>query len=690
MMSITASPFTPVSSATPCITTTTTSTRSTNYALNSASLMSNLVRDASLDYDILCDFNCHGQNVNVKLSSGFYAAVAKPALCSISNGHSLTTKGIISSVSTSGLDTADINGLAVNRLLKITLRTASSPSCTLGTLTIHLHHTTRLIQIQGSFMMPDSTMAPIWFAENLLLPMFKERGAASTPHIQSINNAILSLKPTQLQPNPKPLPDNPSKKCGGCLKNFSGNACPMPCTACAKFFHKTSCWKSHHCGDLTAQGASSVPPAPRLSSFSALPPLIHRSLPVKRAAANITNLDIGSDDDDDDDATVMVDRQPALSIHPSVLPYTTAPLPSPYPSMSSTPAPTAPILVPDSTLAPVSQPPPKKKKKNSVPVSKDAIENELLRRELNAASAKITSLEREVKNYSEKCSILTERIKYFEEKQTQEIHEKYFSREQSPGGHTQTESTGSPSAPPATPSSSSPSSPASEPVIDLTDPLPPPTQPSIPSPAPARTATGTHSPPSASPPASTPSDPASSPGPTVNITTARLSVPQPSGHCNCTLELAVMRKQIENIHHHLAALTSSGTSVPPPSPEPVDPTSNEDPTPTPDPGPPTTVHNDGQPEVPGASSSSESTNSQASQTLPPLNTRIRPVKRKVLLNTPPAPAHYPRPPVWLPGRAPPPMPQSTASWPPRSSWSRSRPRVSRTPEPTVSDLIDLN
>ena len=142
MMSITANPFTPVSSATPCITTT--STRSTNYALNSKSLFSNLVRDANLNYDILCEINNQGQNVNVKCSSGFYAAVSKPVLCSISNGHSLATNGIVSTVATDGVDTADTNGLMVNRLLKIALKTATTPPCSIGTLSIHLHHTSRL------------------------------------------------------------------------------------------------------------------------------------------------------------------------------------------------------------------------------------------------------------------------------------------------------------------------------------------------------------------------------------------------------------------------------------------------------------------------------------------------------------------------------------------------------------------
>ena len=147
-----------------------------------------------------------------------------------------------------------------------------------------------------------------------------------------------------------------------------------------------------------------------------------------------------------------------------------------------------------------------------------------------------------------------------------------------------------------------------------------------------------------------------------------------------------MKEQIKNINHHLNALTSTGTSEPPPSPEHVDPTINVDSAPSTDPVPPTSAQDDAQPEAPRASSGS--TNSQASQTLPPV--RKGPAKRKVLKSTPPAPAYYTRPPIWLPGHAPAPAPQSAPSWPPRSGRSRSRPRTSRFPEPTVSDLIDLN
>ena len=56
------------------------------------------------------------------------------------------------------------------------------------------------------------------------------------------------------------------------------------------------------------------------------------------------------------------------------------------------------------------QPPPKKQKKITIAVSKEVIENELLKRKLNVSIAKITSHERELYTWKEKCNILSLRI----------------------------------------------------------------------------------------------------------------------------------------------------------------------------------------------------------------------------------------------------------------------------------------
>ena len=218
--------------------------RSTSYALNPQHLFGNLVRDAQRSSDIECVANNNDENINVQCSAGFYAAIAKPIMCSISADHSLTVQGIVVTLSSYEIDTKDTSGLLVNRLLKFSLRTATIPTAIIGSLTIHLHHTSRLIQIQGSCVMPDSTPATIWFTENVLLPIFKQRGNASATQIQEINNAIIALtKDNNTMCTPA------SKRCGGCSRAFSTRNTPIPCPTCAMFFHKTTCWKTHRCVD---------------------------------------------------------------------------------------------------------------------------------------------------------------------------------------------------------------------------------------------------------------------------------------------------------------------------------------------------------------------------------------------------------------------------------------------------------
>ena len=729
-VSLTTPHITPTSSSVMAITTTTTttSTRSTSYALNSENLVSNLVRDASLVQDIICEFNCGGQNVNIKCSSGFYAAVAKPSLCSISEGHSLTVQAIVATVTTPGTDTTDMNGLAVNTLLKISLKTASTPASILGSLTIHLHHTTRLIQIQGNFKMPDSTPGPVWFAEHVALPMFKERGKFSSHHILGINNAILSLQHGNTQSVQRPLPEVPAnKRCGGCQRAFNGKACPMPCPDCAKFFHKTTCWKSHSCSNGSSAAALAPPPiTPAYSASTAAPSLVHplgitRTLPVKRPAANITYFEVDSDDDEEGTHTPAPRNEPPLSLNPDLLqllsdavppttltiagstsvfspPVSTVQAPVSAPpsitmehqtalqpcvssllslpsslqlqpssfSISTTSEPTFPVSEP-------SRPPSKKQKKNSVPISKEAIENELLKRELDAASARITSLERELSTFKEKCFILTERIKFFEDQHTKNLHDQYFPPEPaqppivtrpamqpspcSASGPT----TSAPAAPPCSSPSAIPPAPADVPqwlpqvcssssftaysasqptqaAYNLGD------DPETELDLETQQSQSVSAPPSANcaPSCSVPPSAACS----SSCSPPRLPAPQSSDPCQCMHEISILKHQVSLITQELATLA-------PPSRADV--------------------------------------GVQARRSENERNQRIR---RTWSLGRRPSPPNntpaYQRPPVWLPGHMPPPQPHQT-SWHPQARGSRTSSAGRRgTSHPTSMNLIDLN
>ena len=599
--------------------------------------------------------------------------------------------------------------------------------------------------------------------------MFKERGNVSSKHIQGINNAILALNTIPNQD--KPLSDAPStKSCGGCLKLFKGKACPVPCTTCAKFFHKTTCWKSHQCG-----GISSTSSPPSITStispvtFSSLQPLAFsahqpitfsssqppsRTLPVKRTAANITCFEIDSDDDEELSPPTVSTKQPTVTLHPHLLEFIPSSLPisappsislpgsstfsfqtastsalQSHPFQATIPGPTPVISAPDPSfslpafqtppiisLPPASQPPPKKQKKNSVPVSKEAIENELLRRELNAASARVTSLDRELTSYKETVAILSERIKYFEDQHTRQVHDHYFSQEQvsenTPDIPTYQPSPAPPAAPaPPSPTSCPPPAAHTEPETRSSE-----TRPQSPCPT-------SHS--DRTPPV-LPSD-YPPPGPAVPPPTEaapRPSVPAPSGHCNCVLELAAVKFQIHDINQQLALLsalphdratdTPSGTQPEQPRPgtapgsQPAQPGTPpgyqpEQPGPGSAPGPqpaqpgtaPGYQPEQPRPDIaPGSQPEQPGIAQESPQEQPPpeinrnYNTRIRNrPRRRVPPSSPPLSSG---PSVWLPGRAPSQPHHTPSSWPPlpaRHSYSRSERNLPRH-EPV--NLIDLN
>ena len=315
-------------------------------------------------------------------------------------------------------------------------------------------------------------------------------------------------------------------------------------------------------------------------------------------------------------------------------------------------------------------------------MAKDAIENELLKRELNTASAKITSLERELSTYKEKCFILTERISYFEDKQTKNLYDQYFPTDQ-------TSSETAPSAPapapassapecstaweptPAPPTSSSdaPRSPSSHPVTFASD-----SQPMNPE---RETILGSESLPFSDPYSVTPPRPSvQQPSGPYSVLPPRPRVPQPTEHCQCLSEISVLKQQISVINHQIASLSciSSASAVPPSSEEITQPAC-----------PP-----------PLSSCSGYTWSSKADvgvQTRPSESRRDQRMRGERSARRPDLPARATPPlrtPVWLPGLAPP-MQRSYVSWPPKSRTNAPSSSGRRNPSHSPHiNLIDLN
>ena len=310
-------------------------------------------------------------------------------------------------------------------------------------------------------------------------------------------------------------------------------------------------------------------------------------------------------------------------------------LPTSQPSFSSilrTSVATLPVSEP-------SRPPSKKQKKNSVPISKEAIENELLKRELDAVSARVTSLERELTTFKEKCLILTERIKFFEDQHTKNLHDQYF-----PPEPEQTPRVTRPAVQPppcSTPDATPSASPQWLPPHHSSLPAHPTSQPTqVPNSLLNNPETEAEVEPTQShsvPPTTTCSPPSSPPG---------LSAPQLSDHCQCMQEINLLKHQMSLITQEIATLTTPSRA-----------------------------------DVGVRARRSE-------------NDRNRRTRRSWSHSRGHPPTKYTsvyqRTPVWLPGLMPPPQPHHN-NWKTQSRWSWTSLAGRRaTPHPTSVNLIYLN
>ena len=228
--------------------------RVAHHALNKEKLLRGLVKDAHGDKpDIECEVNNFGGNVNLHCNSGFFLAVVKPAFLNLNAGSPFVVQGITVSMPGKPTTTKDTTGFNEKILFKFSISTATVPVCILGNAAVHLHLTTRLIQVQGGQRMPDTSPIATWFSDNVVIPLLKGQASLTKVDrsiIDSINSAILSTQgSTQNKSQKKTLPTN-SKHCGGCKKAFESRSNIVPCPACAKFYHKAH-FKDHVCSGST-------------------------------------------------------------------------------------------------------------------------------------------------------------------------------------------------------------------------------------------------------------------------------------------------------------------------------------------------------------------------------------------------------------------------------------------------------
>ena len=433
------------------------------YYLDRKKQLSRLCKDTKLqDFEITVSPIAH--SVKIKCSAGFYSQVVLPSFSNISEQYRNQVDDVMircnkveSRVDQSG---ASVTGVIV---FELAYTSKQNQSC-IGTVTIHLHHTTRTVQLQGSSLVHDKIRSPVWFVEFFLKGVFSHHALDKAVDINNFNSAVHDLLVDHLKNV------DSQDKCGGCGSLFSRKS-NMSCSHCGKKFHK-NCFqdKNHACPEIPPQTFpvnQSVPmPSPRTPTQVSPPTtflqisggttntitIMHStscSIPSPALSTANTSSTNHRSSDHNMVYTSSLTMAPntrftsALTLStrclitpvPSTTLSTTLPLSdnagvtgmntaasilNPFASSYNPTTLSVPCTVTTSTKSKGSQ----KRKQSSQPAQN--LDMEYLRVELNTAKASITVLETERDDLRFKNGLLEDRVKQLDGLKKNEIFEKYF------------------------------------------------------------------------------------------------------------------------------------------------------------------------------------------------------------------------------------------------------------------------
>ena len=426
------------------------------------------------------------ENVNIECSTGFYAQVVIPSLNTLKVGDTekvaglhVFCKDIIGKI--------DAAGSSVNTVLHF--RFNHDREC-VGGVAVHLHHTTRLVQVQGSSILPDKSHVPIWFVENYFKQKISLLANSKGTEVSSFNQAVKNMAQNYLKSTES------QSRCAGCHAQFNGRSVPEFCQTCSQFYHKQKCYptSSHLCNiRQRPRGCSPLPAPPPTTSPgrhleqsstqpSLLAPQDHghpQTLVTPPQGTTPANSDVLTNADRTSTTSVHVvttatafssppvmasDRPGTQSIQPAtipdmvasvpevspvVLPYLTSQAcpPTSIPSQSryipavpttlvysvnnavSTLNPTAPPFASNNPPGPPPQPRQTgtKKKSKQVPTADPkGLEDEYTQYAINTAKARICEQENEISEFKFRNKILEDRIAGLERMKKQEIDDKMY------------------------------------------------------------------------------------------------------------------------------------------------------------------------------------------------------------------------------------------------------------------------
>jgi hypothetical protein len=208
------------------------------------------LRQDSLLNDFTITVSPTEQLVSILCSTGFYTLVAVPVFSRSSVGSTHHVAGITMHCYdvTGGIDDvgANVNAVIFYRF------TNSSDKTSAGGVTVHLHHTARRVQVQGSTMVTSQCRSSVWFVEKYLLGRFTEESQKKSFDISRFNAAVNSLVSKHVDKI------NAMEKCEACNGHFNGRSIREQCRRCSKTFHKKCIQHTGH----TCMRSTAMPTLP--------------------------------------------------------------------------------------------------------------------------------------------------------------------------------------------------------------------------------------------------------------------------------------------------------------------------------------------------------------------------------------------------------------------------------------------
>ena len=451
------------------------SVRRAPFNLNKAKQLSKIHSDTFLK-DFKITVSPSQTNVNIQCSTGFYTQAVLPSFCGITKG-TIFNAACFTVYCHNLVGRVDNTDADVNAVLKFLISKASGKS--IGGVTMHLHHTTRKVQVQGSAIVGGQIKAAVWFVENVVKERLSMLSRTKSTDISKFNDAVREMM------NKHNAKVNVQEPCSGCNSHFNGRSVPQECSTCNHKYHKSKCFMStnHPChareqqtvdssqasallnqaGSLQAQGITQSIPndqAARAAHSTSQPDKCFGSgsvalNPTAPPFVSSSRMSSSSINNPYQQPTSMTDTEPQPFVppgqrsnvchnqEPQVIrrqPQLETSIPvltdvneitsqSQLPTSAQLQLAASPTAPPSITEQMPAQPKTSKrsKKNNKDPsIDKDKIDLEYAQIEINTVKAKLQAQENKISELEHRNAILMERNKVLEQTKRDHIYDQYF------------------------------------------------------------------------------------------------------------------------------------------------------------------------------------------------------------------------------------------------------------------------